>query len=130
MIVASIVALLALSSTAQETPAARIKRIAADARVATAMTMIEHDHDRLVSEIITLTEIPSPPFKEDARGAAFLRMLQQTSLTDIERDKEGNVMGLRRGTGAAGWRPRGRASLSGTASPTWGCAAFSPRPWR
>jgi len=101
-LIASLVLLFALAPTAQETPAARIKRLAADARVTAAMTAIDRDHDRLVSEIITLTEIPAPPFKEDAKGAAFLRMLQQTSLTDIERDKEGNVMGVRRGTGAAG----------------------------
>ena len=60
---------------------------------------IDKDHDRLVAEIIQLTEIPAPPFKEDARGAAYLEMLRAAGLTNVERDAEGNVMGLRKGTG-------------------------------
>jgi tripeptide aminopeptidase len=60
---------------------------------------IDRDHDRLVSEIIAITQIPAPPFQEDKRAAAFLEMLKQHGLSDVERDKEGNVMGVRRGTG-------------------------------
>ena len=60
---------------------------------------IDRDHDRLVAEIITLTEIPAPPFKEDKRGAAYLEMLRAARAHDVERDDEGNVMGLRKGTG-------------------------------
>ncbi len=63
------------------------------------MAAIDKDHDRLVAEIIQLTEIPAPPFKEDARGAAYLEMLRAAGLTNVERDAEGNVMGLRKGTG-------------------------------
>ena len=51
------------------------------------------------ASIITLTEIPAPPFKEDRRAAAYLEMLRQHGLTSVERDAEGNVMGLRKGTG-------------------------------
>ncbi len=98
----SLIALLSLSLTTQETPAARVQRTVADARFAAAMAAIDRDHDRLVSEIVTLTEIPAPPFKEDARGAAFLEMLRASGLSDVERDPEGNVMGVRRGTGPAG----------------------------
>ncbi len=39
-LIASLVLFLALAPTAQETPAVRIKRIAADARVTAAMTTI------------------------------------------------------------------------------------------
>ena len=63
------------------------------------MAALDKDHDRLVAEIIQLTEIPAPPFKEDARGAAYLEMLRAAGLSNVERDAEGNVMGLRRGTG-------------------------------
>ena len=63
------------------------------------MAVIDRDHDRMVREIITLTEIPAPPFKEQARGDAYLAMLRATGLTNVERDAEGNVMGLRKGTG-------------------------------
>ena len=54
------------------------------------------------AELIALTEIPAPPFKEDARGAAYLEMLKDAGLTDVERDAEGNVMGVWRGSNAPG----------------------------
>ena len=63
---------------------------------------IQSDHDRFVRELIALTEIPAPPFKEQARAKAFMEMLRQQGLSDVEMDAEGNVMGIRRGTGAAG----------------------------
>jgi acetylornithine deacetylase/succinyl-diaminopimelate desuccinylase-like protein len=59
------------------------------------------DYDRFVRELISLTEIPAPPFKEQARAAAFLQMLRASGLSDVDMDAEGNVMGVRRGiTGA------------------------------
>jgi acetylornithine deacetylase/succinyl-diaminopimelate desuccinylase-like protein len=68
--------------------------------VVRALDVLDREHDRMVAEIVSLTEIPAPPFKEDKRAAAFLKMLSQAGLTDVERDAEGNVMGLRRGRGA------------------------------
>lgn len=59
-------------------------------------------HDRFVSEIIALTEIPSPPFGEAKRATAYREMLAKHGLTDVETDAEGNVMGMRRGTAPAG----------------------------
>ena len=64
-----------------------------------ALQALDRDHDRMVADIVTLTEIPAPPFKEERRAAAYLKMLQQAGLTNVERDAEGNVMGLRRGRG-------------------------------
>ena len=86
----------------QESPEVRAKRVLDHPRFAAAMAAIDKDHDRMISELITLTEIPAPPFHEDKRGAAYMEMLRQHGLTDVERDAEGNVMGIRRGTGAAG----------------------------
>ena len=65
-----------------------------------AIAVLDRDHDRFVAEIITLTEIPAPPFKEAARAKAYLEMLRASGLTDVEQDEEGNVMGLRRGSAA------------------------------
>ena len=90
---------VAVQSAQQESPEARVKRVTSDARFAAAMAAIDRDHDRLVSEIIAITQIPAPPFQEDKRAAAFLAMLTQHGLSDVERDTEGNVMGVRRGTG-------------------------------
>ena len=64
-----------------------------------AIETLDIEHERTVADIITLTEIPSPPFKEDKRAAAYLDMLRTHGLDDVERDEIGNVMGVRRGTG-------------------------------
>src|SRR5690606_36883340 len=46
--------------------------------------------------------IPAPPFKERARAEAYLGMLRDAGLRDVEMDPEGNVMGVRPGTGRGG----------------------------
>ena len=46
-----------------------------------------------------LTEIEAPPFKEQKRAEAFLARLQALGLTNAAIDAEGNVVGIRKGTG-------------------------------
>ncbi|MBK9241938.1 MAG: M20/M25/M40 family metallo-hydrolase [Acidobacteria bacterium] len=95
------VGLLSAAVTAQTSPFdATIATVRSSDGFKKAMAVLDRDHDRLVAEIITLTEIPAPPFKETARAAAYLEMLRASGLTDLEQDEEGNVMGLRRGAGA------------------------------
>lgn len=79
--------------------ARRVAAIAADPRFAAARAALRADHARMVEEIITLTEIPSPPFGEEARAAAYLEMLRAHGLEEVEQDEVGNVMGRRRGFG-------------------------------
>ncbi len=64
-----------------------------------ATAFIRSDQDRFVKELIALTEIPSPPFKEQARAAAFAELLGRSGLAGVETDSEGNVMALRKGAG-------------------------------
>jgi len=93
-------ALLAGALVAEaQTPDAVVQRIKAGAPFQQAAAFLDSDYDRFVRELIALTEIPAPPFKEDARGAAYLKMLQDAGLTDVERDPEGNVMGVWKGVG-------------------------------
>lgn len=79
-----------------------VQAIVQSAAFKTAVATLDREHDHTVADIITLTEIPAPPFKEAAKGKAFMAMLKAEGLTDVEMDPEGNVMGLRRGTGPAG----------------------------
>jgi tripeptide aminopeptidase len=79
-----------------------VQAIVQSAAFKTAVATLDREHDRTVADIVTLTEIPAPPFKEAAKGKAFMAMLKAEGLTDVEMDPEGNVMGLRRGTGPAG----------------------------
>jgi len=88
-------------SAATQSPDAAVKAVVDSAKFKAALAALDRDHDRLVAEIIQLTEIPAPPFKEDARAAVYLEMLRRHGLTNVERDAEGNVMGVRRGLGKA-----------------------------
>ena len=61
--------------------------------------VLDAEHDRTVADIITLTEIPAPPFAEGPKAAHYLEMLRAHGLEDVELDGIGNAMGLRRGAG-------------------------------
>lgn len=67
-----------------------------------ALKFIESDYDRWVEELIELTEIPAPPFKEEARARVYLQKLSELGLQNVEMDLVGNVMGLRTGAGTGG----------------------------
>jgi acetylornithine deacetylase/succinyl-diaminopimelate desuccinylase-like protein len=88
-----------LSASAGYPADAVVSRARMAAPFAEAVSALDRGYALFVQDIITLTEIPAPPFKEDARGAAFLRMLAEAGLSDVERDDEGNVMGIRKGGG-------------------------------
>jgi len=76
-----------------------VQRLLTDARWQGAQAFVAKDHDRFVREIIQITEIEAPPFKEEKRAKAYAEMLRQSGLSDIEIDEEGNVIGLRKGIG-------------------------------
>lgn len=94
--------MLSASLAPAQTPAAAVERVKASPAFTAAAQFLDGDYERFVRELIQLTEIPAPPFKEDARGAAYLRLLQDAGLTAVERDAEGNVMGVWRGSNAPG----------------------------
>ena len=48
-------------------------------------------------DLITLTEIPAPPYKEQKRAARFQDMMRAAGIDSIWADAAGNVIGLRRG---------------------------------
>jgi len=74
-----------------------IPQIIASPQFQAAVATLRRQHDRLVEEIITLTEIPSPPFKEERRALAYEAMFRELGLEAVGRDAIGNVTGLRRG---------------------------------
>lgn len=92
---------LALLATATQGSAADVAKVIASSGYKAAVATLDKEHDRIVQDIVTLTEIPAPPFKEKARATAYAEMLKAAGLTDVEIDEEGNAMGLRRGTGPA-----------------------------
>ena len=60
---------------------------------------VQADHERSIEDLKMLTEIEAPPFKEQKRAEAFLARLKALGLSDARIDSEGNVIGLRKGTG-------------------------------
>ena len=92
-----VIALIGIS--AAEDPEMRVKRLLDSQKFRTATESLRSDHARFVKELIRLTEIPAPPFKEGARAKAYLDMLSAHGLSDVEMDAEGNVMGVRKGSG-------------------------------
>ena len=111
--------LFCAASVGAQAPDAAVRRIIDSPQFKAATVFLEKDHDRFVRELITLTEIPAPPFKEKQRAEAVLAMLRQHKLSDVEMDPEGNVMGVWRGVGDSGLGARPSAS-SGRPEPAEG----------
>jgi acetylornithine deacetylase/succinyl-diaminopimelate desuccinylase-like protein len=89
------------AASAQATPAAAdrtVRAITSSTEFQKAAGVLEAGHDRWIEDVIAITEVPAPPFKEEARAKAFAEMLRERGLTDVEIDEEGNVVGLRKGT--------------------------------
>lgn len=75
-----------------------IARLAARPDVQRAFEIIESTDDVAMRQLITLTEIPAPPFLEGERAAAYAVMLREAGADSVHIDEEGNVIALRRGT--------------------------------
>jgi tripeptide aminopeptidase len=97
-LLAATLVLTASTAASAQNAEQRVQAILSSASFRDARTFLESDHERFVRELITLTEIPAPPFKEQKRAAAYLEMLRAAKLADVETDAEGNVMGVRKGT--------------------------------
>lgn len=94
--------LLAISVLPAAASATEVAEVVAHPAFKKSVAVLDREHERIVADIVTITEIPAPPFQEQARAAAYLEMLRAAGLDDVEMDAEGNVMGLWRGTGPAG----------------------------
>jgi tripeptide aminopeptidase len=50
-----------------------------------------------MSHHVVLTEIPSPPYKEDKRAAKFAELIKEAGVDSVWTDTAGNVLALRKG---------------------------------
>jgi len=87
----------ASSQTRKDVSVERARVLVATKSFRKAQSVLARDFDRTVQDLVTLTEIPAPPFKEAKRAEAFAAMLTAHGLRDVEIDAEGNAMGLRKG---------------------------------
>src|ERR1700756_2244299 len=72
-------------------------RLAENAGVRAALEWLGHNISWINDTQARLTEIPAPPFQEEARAAAVGEVLAEIGLA-VHPDKEGNVIGEFRGT--------------------------------
>jgi acetylornithine deacetylase/succinyl-diaminopimelate desuccinylase-like protein len=81
---------------------AQAKALLGGAKYKVAKASIAADYDRIIADLIKLTETEAPPFKETTRGAMFKEMLAAEGLADVTTDAEGNVYGTLKGSGPSG----------------------------
>jgi len=76
----------------------QVKAIQDDARVKSANEYIDRNHDSILREWITITEINAPSKQEQER-AKYLESLLRKYKVDVRYDTAGNLIATRKGTG-------------------------------
>ena len=71
----------------------------ADVQVRAALQFAEWDHQTTIEDQIRITEIPAPPFMEETRRLYYQACLEGLGLQSVTTDAEGNVFGVRKGSG-------------------------------
>ena len=70
-----------------------------DSRVSSGLRLLQENEPETLAEQVRLTEIPAPPFMESVRADYYLQQMRNRGLADAYIDSEGNVIGLRKGSG-------------------------------
>src|SRR3979411_821803 len=83
---------------------AAYQAILANPKVIKTLEDIKADDDNAFADQKRITEIPAPPYKEKVRAEYYLKRFQELGFKDASIDTEGNVIGLRKGSG--GGRPK------------------------
>lgn len=74
-----------------------IDSIVANSAIQSAFDTIEAMNEINVQRLIELTEIPAPPFAEQARAAEFAKRIKAAGLAQVQIDEVGNVIARRAG---------------------------------
>lgn len=74
-----------------------IQALSQNPNVKKALAMFPEREAWTRQNLITLTEIPAPPFMEEVRGRAYADMLRQAGADSVWIDEVGNVLAKRRG---------------------------------
>ena len=75
-----------------------MKALADQRVIRSAFLAIVDLEPKTMQNLLALTQIPAPPFKEAARAEKFKQLLQTAGADSIWVDSAGNVIALRRGT--------------------------------
>lgn len=74
-----------------------VEQVARKMELAEAFNVIDQIDKQTIANLITLTEIPAPPFMEGARAVAFKKMLAEAGADSVWIDPVGNVIALKKG---------------------------------
>ncbi len=84
--------------TIQKEYTREVEKLMKDKAIKNVFEIIEQQDEQSIMDLITLTEIEAPPFKEEKRAARFKEMLEAEGADSVWIDEEGNVLALRKGT--------------------------------
>jgi tripeptide aminopeptidase len=101
IVLSLMIASLPCAARAQTAPAveAAYTAILANPKIIKTLEDIKADDDRALAEQKRITEIPAPPYKEKVRAEYYLKRFFELGFKDAAIDTEGNVIGLRKGSG-------------------------------
>lgn len=74
-----------------------IKSLKNTPKINKAFAWLEQANAQNIKDLITINEIPAPPFAEKERALFFAQMLRDAGLDSVELDEVGNVLALRKG---------------------------------
>jgi tripeptide aminopeptidase len=84
--------------SAEEKFVKEVNILAQDKMMVAAFNEIDRLNPTTLKELIMLTEIPAPPFKESERAEKYKQMLEEVGGVKVWMDSIGNVLALRKGT--------------------------------
>jgi acetylornithine deacetylase/succinyl-diaminopimelate desuccinylase-like protein len=90
----------AVTASAQQDPAQIGARLLQEAAVKSALDAIKASEPQTLEDQVRLCEVEAPPFKEAKRAQLYAQMFRDIGLANVRIDKEGNVLGERRGAQA------------------------------
>ncbi|HUE88123.1 MAG TPA: M20/M25/M40 family metallo-hydrolase [Vicinamibacterales bacterium] len=100
VILVSLLCLPVSPAVAQQEAANLGPRLLQDAAIKAAVEGLRASEPQTIDDQIRLCEVEAPPFKETKRAELYAQMFKEAGLTSVRIDKEGNVLGEKRGTQA------------------------------
>ena len=88
----------ATAAYAQQDAAQLGARLLQTPAVKGAIEALRAGEPQTIEDQIRLCEVEAPPFKEAKRAQLYAQMFKEAGLTNVRIDKEGNVLGEKRGT--------------------------------
>jgi acetylornithine deacetylase/succinyl-diaminopimelate desuccinylase-like protein len=87
------------AQTIEERYRDEVRSLVVESSVADALARVEALDAWTMERLVELTEIPAPPFMEEARARRFAELLAEVGADSVWIDGEGNAIGLLRGQG-------------------------------